>query len=232
MENVFLEREFNNNHEVHEIFKYQRNEDIDDLEKMVTESDDNEILLKININNIMPFLKHKSNIEKDSEDEEKFWNHVVSTLFMSQLNDKYKNESIHNIDEEKKVLTRDEFDVYQKVESALINRDDVIESIRNQNIDNPRLHIIINYFNNENVWKELVNYLEDDLPFITMIYSESDLFRFKEENAEINDMDYPSDLYSYKVFKKSEEGIESNRLKTNRLKISKNNSVLLYEKKI
>ena len=227
IENEFLEREFNNNHEVHEIFKYQRNEDIDNLEKNILESNGNEILLKININNIMPFLKHKSNIEKDSEEEEKFWNHVVSILFMSQLDDKYKIESVHNVDEEKKIITRDNFDVYQKVESALINRDDVIELIRNLNLDNPRLHIIITYFNNENVWKELVNYLEDDLPFITMIYSESDLFRFKEEDAEINDMDYPSDLYSYKVFKKSEEGIESNRLK-----ISKNNSVLLYEKKI
>ena len=227
IENEFLEREFNNNHEVHEIFKYQRNEDIDNLEKNILESNGNEILLKININNIMPFLKHKSNIEKDSEEEEKFWNHVVSILFMSQLDDKYKIESVHNVDEEKKIITRDNFDVYQKVESSLINRDDVIELIRNLNLDNPRLHIIITYFNNENVWKELVNYLEDDLPFITMIYSESDLFRFKEEDAEINDMDYPSDLYSYKVFKKSEEGIESNRLK-----ISKNNSVLLYEKKI
>ena len=227
IENEFLEREFNNNHEVHEIFKYQRNEDIDNLEKNILESNGNEILLKININNIMPFLKHKNNIEKDSEEEEKFWNHVVSILFMSQLDDKYKIESVHNVDEEKKIITRDNFDVYQKVESALINRDDVIELIRNLNLDNPRLHIIITYFNNENVWKELVNYLEDDLPFITMIYSESDLFRFKEEDAEINDMDYPSDLYSYKVFKKSEEGIESNRLK-----ISKNNSVLLYEKKI
>lgn len=227
IENEFLEREFNNNHEVHEIFKYQRNEDIDNLEKNILESNGNEILFKININNIMPFLKHKSNIEKDSEEEEKFWNHVVSILFMSQLDDKYKIESVHNVDEEKKIITRDNFDVYQKVESALINRDDVIELIRNLNLDNPRLHIIITYFNNENVWKELVNYLEDDLPFITMIYSESDLFRFKEEDAEINDMDYPSDLYSYKVFKKSEEGIESNRLK-----ISKNNSVLLYEKKI
>ena len=226
IENEFLEREFNNNHEVHEIFKDQRNEDIDNLEKNILESNGNEILFKININNIMPFLKHKSNIEKDSEEEEKFWNHVVSILFMSQLDDKYKIESVHNVDEEKKIITRDNFDVYQKVESALINRDDVIELIRNLNLDNPRLHIIITYFNNENVWKELVNYLEDDLPFITMIYSESDLFRFKEEDAEINDMDYPSDLYSYKVFKKSEEGIESNRLK-----ISKNNSVLLYEKK-
>ena len=37
IENEFLEREFNNNHEVHEIFKYQRNEDIDNLEKTICE---------------------------------------------------------------------------------------------------------------------------------------------------------------------------------------------------
>ena len=122
IDNEFLEREFNNNYQIHEIFKYQKHRDLDILIKNIKEND--ELLLEININNIMPFYKHRSNFQFESDEEYKFWNHVVSTLFMSELKDNYSIVTLHDIDTEKRILTRDNFEEYEKREELLLDRND------------------------------------------------------------------------------------------------------------
>lgn len=223
LDNEFLDREFNNNYQVHEIFKYQKHRTLDTLKKNIKEND--ELLLEIDINNIMPFYKHRNNFDFESIEEYNFWNHVVSVLFMQELSENYNIYTNHDILTEKKILTRDSFEEYQKYESILINRNDVIETIKNLNLDNKRIHIVLRFVNNEFIWKELVNYLEDDLPFITMIYSDSDIYRFKVERNEM-ECGFPTDEYKYKIFDKNKEGYESYRLENSK------NDYLKYEKKI
>lgn len=223
LDNKYLEREFNNNYQVHEIFKYQKHGTLDTLIKNIKEK--HEPLLEIDINNIMPFYKHRNNFEFESIEEYNFWNHVISILFMQELSDNYNIETNHDVLAEKKIITRDSFEEYQKYESILINRNDVIETIKNLNLDTKRLHIVLRYVNNEFIWKELVNYLEDDLPFITMIYSDSDIYRFKVNGKEI-ECGFPTDVYKYKMFEKDKEGYESYRLESSK------NDCLKYEKKI
>ncbi len=222
IDNKYLEREFNTNYEYHEIFNYQKNETLDVLEKRIKSSGKNDILLKININNIVPYYKHRSNIEHNSDEEKKYWNHVVSILFATQLKEMYEIDSIRNIDEEKRVVVRGTFEEYKKLQDVLLNRDDIIEIIRNLKFDNTRLHIVINYFNNEYVWNELINYLSDDLPFITMIYSDSDIYRLM-----FNAKEFPTEHYKYVMFDKNEEGKVSYKLLD-----TEKNEVLKYEKKI
>lgn len=221
IENEYLEREFANNYQTHELFNYQRRETIDSIMNRINDNPNGDILLQININNIMPFYKHRNNFINNSVEEYNYWNHVVSILFMSQLKEKYDFNTIHDIDKEKRIITREPFDDYKKTEPALLNRNDVIELIKNLNFDNPRLHIVIKHFNNEDIWNELVNYFDDDLPFITMIYSDCDVYRFFAKSN-----DCPSDNYKYKFFDKSREGIESYKLENYK------DEVLKYEKKI
>ena len=163
----------------------------------------------------MPYYKHRGNFTYESEDEYKFWEHVISTLFMSELKEKYNIVTLHDIDTEKRILTRDNFEEYKKREELLLDRNDVIETIRQLNLESNRIHIVLSFVNNEFIWKELVNYLEDDLLFITMIYSDGD-YRLKGIE----------DVYKYIIFDKDREGRESYRLENSK------NGCLKYEKKI
>ena len=223
IDNEYLEREFNNNYKVHEIFKYQGHATLDTLIKKIKDS--NEILLEINNNNITPFYKHRENFEFESIEEYSFWNHIISVLFMQELSDSYDIETNHDILLEKKILTGESFEDYQKYEKILINRNDVIEAIKKLNVDKKRVHIVLRFVNNEFIWKELVNYLEDDLPFITMIYSDSDIYRFTV-NGKGNECGFPTDVYKYIMFEKDKKGYESYRLEDSK------NGCLKYEKKI
>lgn len=223
IDNEFLEREFNNNYQVNEIFKYQRHRALDKLMRNIKEK--NELLFEIDINIIMPFYKHRNNFEFESEEEYNFWNHALSILFMQELSENYNIETKHDILTEKKILTREDFEEYQKYEDVLINRNDVIEAIKQLNLDSNRIHIVLRFVNNEFIWKELVNYLDEDLPFITMIYSDSDIYRFKV-NGKNHEEGFPTDIYKYKIFDKEREGQESYRLENSK------NDCLTYEKKI
>lgn len=221
IENEILEREFINNYGIHEVFEYQSTSDLDNLVKSIKDS--NEILLQININNIIPFYKHRNNFKDDSEEESKYWNHIISILFMTQLKEKYNLDMVHDLEEEKKIITREPFETYQQYESALLDRNDFIEAIRNLNLDNTRVHIVIRSFNNENVWKELLNYLEDNLPFITMIYSDGDMSVGKTITKE---EELPTNNYKYRNFERCEEGLTSYKLLTDKQykKVLKNES--------
>lgn len=224
LENKYLEREFNYNYQVHEIFKYQQHRTLDTLIKKINEK--KELLLEIDINAIMPFYKHRNNFEFESDEEYDFWDHVISNLFMQELNEKYKIVTLHDIETEKRILTRDSFKEYEKRKGLLLDRNDVIETIRQLNLDSNRIHLVIRFVNNEFIWKELVNYLDDDLPFITMIYSDSDIYRFKVDQKEFNGQNLPTNVYKYKIFDKDKEGHESYRLEESK------NGILKYEKKI
>jgi len=217
MDNKILERELNNNYEYNEIFTYQRYGTLESVSDVVKEN--KELLFEININNIIPYYKHRSKFKYESEEEYRFWNHIISILFITELKEKYDIDILHYIDEEKKIVTKNEFDDYLKYEHILLNREDVIEILKKLNIK--RLHLIVRYVNNEYIWKEIVNYLQNDLPFITMIYSDGDIYKTKKDG--IGETSFVEDVYGYKKFDRYEEGIE---IKSIRKKEK------VYEKKI
>lgn len=213
IENEILERELNNNHSIHEVFEYQRVSTLDNIIKRIKASDDNEILLQINMNIMIPFYKLKATIKNDPEQESKFWNHLVSLLFISQLSEKHEINTLHDIEVEKKIMTREPFDGYHKYEDIIVNRNDVIEAIKGLKLDNPRLHIIIRSFNDECIWKELVHYLGDKLPFVTMIYSDGNMPVWRIDSEEEKEL---TELYKFKNFDGNEEGIGSDKLLTDK----------------
>lgn len=211
--NEILEREFQNNYSIHEVFEYQSVSTLESVIKKINQSEKNEILLQININNMMPFYKLKSTLKNNDQEERKFWNHLISILFMTQLEEKYGVDSLHNIEVEKKLMTREPFENYSKYENIIINRNDVIESIKKMNLDGLRLHFIIRSFNDECIWKELVYYLGDKLPFVTMIYSDGNMPAWRIDSEEEKEL---TDLYKFKSFEGLEEGIGSDKLLTDK----------------
>ena len=82
--NEILERGFQNNYSIHEVFEYQSVSTLESVIKKINQSEKNEILLQININNMMPFYKLKSTLKNNDQEERKFWNHLISILFMTQ----------------------------------------------------------------------------------------------------------------------------------------------------
>ena len=208
MENI--EKELDNNRSIHEIFECQSASVIDTVIKRFKDNDSNEILLQININNIMPFYKHRGNFQKESEEEARFWEHLVSILFMSQLKERHDFDIVHDIEEEKKVMTREPFEIYKQVEGALLDRNDVIETIRSLGLESPRLHIVLSSFNNELVWSELINYLNEGLPFITMIYSSGNVTTIEKDGKPL------TEKYKYKLFSRDDERLTSRRLLTDK----------------
>ena len=221
MENKILEKELNENYESHEIFLHQSYETLNSIEKIIDEK--NEILLEINMNNIMPYYNLRTNFKNESDGENNLWDHIISILFMTELKGKYNIDLARNIDEEKRIMTKGSIDTYLYTEDLLSNRSNIINIIRELEID--RIHIIIRHVNNEFIWKELFNYFDDELGFITMIYSDSNIGDIKVVKDGI--IDLPTNLYSYKSFIDNNDYEISNGYKNNIKK-----KVLINEKKI
>ena len=192
LDSKILERELRDNHDTHEIFKHQSRILLSDLEDNLKES--NEIVLNINLNSIMPFYRLTTKMKHEEYEDENFWQHAVSVLFMQDLKDRYNVETIHNLAEEKKVLTRVDIEDYSKVENVLINRNDVIEAIKSLNPS--RVHIILEYMKNDDVIEEVLHYIDEDIPFVTMIYYDGEI---PEEII--------NGKYHAKVFDYTEEGV-------------------------
>lgn len=185
----YLEEEFNNNHSIGEIFKNQRHDTLDSLVDRVNNSNE-DIVLQISLNNIMPLLKHKNNI-KDTDEEKLYWDNVVSILLMNELVEKYGTNTSHNLDDEKRIMTRGEYEEYKSVQNGIVNHNDIIESIRSLN--NPRVHIILECVKNENIHNELISYLDGNLDFVTTIYTDGEIT--------VNNQDI-----DYVLFDRNEEG--------------------------
>ena len=189
MDNEILKEELFKNNTEHEVFKRQKHSTLNEVVKHVKEYNGRNFLVELNINSIVPFINRS-----DLKDQDDYWEHVVSLLFMNELDYRYNIKSNHSLDDEKRILSRGSKEEYNKYEEALLDRNDVIESINNVGIEYPRLHIIIEYINNDNIWNELVNYLANDLPFATMIYTDGEMPPIMDENR-------------YVLFDKENEGI-------------------------
>ena len=158
-----------------EIYKKQNHEVLNELTEQLESMSKNEILFEIDLNKVVPFNKLRNIIKENNMDIDAFWNHTVSLLFMNTLYEKYFIETKHDLDEERKILVRDSIEDYQRAESILVNRNDVIETIKELQLTNPRLHIVLRYINNEGVIDEVLNYIDESIPFPINIYSDGEI---------------------------------------------------------
>lgn len=205
-----IKRELKNNYSSHEVFNYQGTNALEEVVKYV-KYNENDILFEININNIMPYYKHRTEFVSESQDEEKYWNHVVSILFFNQLKENYGIDNHSDLDTQKKIMTREEVSEYYKAEPALLNRNDVIEAIRELNNPNARVHIVVRALNNESIWKELTNYLQDGLPFKTMLYSEGEIPKVKVDVEGLDEKIPFEEAYNFILFDKQDEGTKTKK---------------------
>ena len=178
LENKTLGSELKSNYYVNAIFKRQRHSDLEKLQRN-TIILDRDILFELNINNIVPFTRNAS---PSTVDEESYWNHFVSLQFMSQLKDRYGVHTSHNLEEEKKLMTRTPLDDYASFESSIVDRNDVIEGIKGLYKLSPRIIIVLKYVNNEGIWRELLNYFDQNVGMIVMICTDGEMpFEIDEE---------------------------------------------------
>lgn len=196
IDNEYMEEELDNNHSIGEVFKNQRHTTLDSLTKKI-ENNENDILVNISINNIVPFLKRGQETTELYDDP--YWDSVVSLIIMNELKEKYGASTYHNLDVEKVLLTRAPLNEYVNNRYCMVSMEDVVYSISEMNLTNPRVHIILEQVKNDNIINELCRYLDGNLPFVTMIYSDGEVI--------VN-----SDKYDYMLFDKYEDGqlIESN----------------------
>jgi hypothetical protein len=157
------------------IYKKQKHEVLNELTEQLESMSKNEILFEIDLNKVVPFNRLRNIIKENNMDIDTFWNHTVSLLFMNTLYEKYFIKTKHNLDEERKILVRDSIEDYQRAESILVNRNDVIETIKELQLTNPRLHIVLSYINNEGVIGEVLSYIDETIPFPVNIYSDGEI---------------------------------------------------------
>ncbi len=174
-----------------EVFKHQRHETLNGIEELIEKLPKKEILFELDLNQIMSFSKLRNNIKDDDRNYDIFWNHVISLLFMTDLYEKYFIETKHDLEDERKLLSRDNVDEYFNREWSLVTRDDVFEAIDELTLKNPRVHIILKYVNNDNVLDEVLTYLDGDIP--VKIYSDGEIAdeKLRGKKVKIYDRENP-----------------------------------------
>lgn len=200
IENNNIDRELRVNHFSNEIFKKQRHSDLDAVAANVRILN-RDVVLELDINNTVPFCNNSKSITPGSKEDADYWNHSVSLMFMSQLVDKYFVDTNHDLDEERRVMTRLPIESYLTFEDALVNRNDVLEAISSLQLLSPRIHIVLKYMNNEGIWKELMNYLDKDISAITMIYTDG------EVPIDFSDEELLKRICPCQLYDKDEDGV-------------------------
>ena len=173
--NEYVINSITRNNRDNEVFKHQQHETINGISEVIEHMPKSEVLFEIDFNQIVPFNKLRSNFKEDDNVDDIFWNHVISLLFINTLYEKYFIETKHDLEDERRILTRDNVEEYFYREQGLVNRDDVIKTIGELNLDEPRLHVVLKYVNNENVIGEVMNYLNDDIPYPVKVYSDGEI---------------------------------------------------------
>lgn len=220
MINKFLERELKQNKTNHEIFKNQKYGDLRKVKEILENKNSlQDILIEFDIDTI-------NNVHLlycfpyDSYDQKRIWEHFVSIEIMKKLEEKYLVNSDHDLSEEEKYILSgniDNTEDYLKVEEVLLNRNDVLETIKNLNLLDLRLHFLIRWCKSSCLCDEISNYLREDLPFVTMVYSDYPFYTVQVKPDGYKEKHYIWEVYDYIEFNEFNEGCSSN--KTRRKKV-------------
>ena len=185
MVNKNIEEELKNNYDSHELFINQNKEDLINLKKDLMRRH-NETIVELNKED---FIDYEEIILQNNNSKE-IWEQVVSRIIMDKIYHRFYNVEIPN---------------------EPLNRDKTFNYIRYANTRSDRFHIIINY-NNPYLYEEILNYIDDTTPFITMIYLPECFNTF--HSIEINNNKYNIwELYDYNLFDNFQEKITSSDIR-------------------
>lgn len=200
MNNKYLERELKTNISNHELFECQTGDDLDNIKTFLekrnliteiivnfdTEKIENSLLL-----NIFPY---------ESEENRLIWNQFVAIQIMKELKKELNLEVDKDLEEQETIIYKGSKEDYFNYEKNIPTSENIKMLI---NIVNTpiRIHLILKWYTNKYLHNAISEYLEHDLKFNTMVYS--DRYLEKIENSKI----------SYIKFNKLEEGININKEK-------------------
>ena len=164
--------ELSNNYEKNEIFGVYYRHRLYQIQEALEDASLNDILLVVKRDMVTELMGHYQKMAFASPERVAFLNHLIAILFLRQLKEKYSIETAHAglLDEEESYLRDKSYDDYSLVESELATREDVFRAIEGLNMKDTRLHIVLEY--DYEIEYEISNYLQEEYPFITMVYSE------------------------------------------------------------
>lgn len=216
MINKNLERELKENKTNHEIFKNQKYADLKNVKKVLEiQNSTQDILIEFD-NKMLNSICLLYCFSHDSYELKRIWEHFVSLEIMKELEKKYSIKSDHDLLEEEKYIRNgnvDNQEDYLAVEEILIDRNDILETIEGLNIPNLRLHVLIRGCKSAYLCDEISNYLADNLPFITMVYSDCPFYTVQVKPDNYKDKHYIWGVYDYIEFNEFSEGNHSSKIR-------------------
>lgn len=209
MINNNLLRELKKNKVKHEIFENQVYTDLIDIEKILkSQTETNDILIEFNdeVLNKAPLLY---TFPYDSYENDKIWEQFVALEIMKEINKKCNVSTNHNLSEEEKVIYSNDEEDYLKAEEFLLTKDEVIETLTNLGLSNLRIHFLIKWCQSECLCSKINEYLELNLPFVTMIYTDEVFYNIEKENEITSEKEFTINAYQYTRFNDTDEGINT-----------------------
>lgn len=176
-----ITKELGDNYGHNEIFVINTNGSFGSLIRTLQSGDPNDILFVLGAKDVFKYTEHS--IARNEEGNiimqygtplaEQFFEHLVAVLFMAQLKAKYGIPTTHDLEDELKCFTEESVRDYLKQADSLVSRKDVFDAIEGLNMRDTRLHIVLRVSMPE-LFKELSYYMQEEYPFITMLYTTND----------------------------------------------------------
>ena len=214
MINQYLEKELKYNKKNHEIFQNQEYRDLKEVAEILhTQSNFNDLLIDFSPENHgrIPLLY---SFPYESYEHKRIWEHFIALEIMKNLTEKYQVDIGHNLKEEELLLQSGNIDKKEKYlnqEENIVDRNDVLDTIKKLNIPNLRLHFLIRWCKTSPLCDEISNYLEDNLPFITMIYHDFPFYTVKIMPDGYEKKHWIWEIYDYIKFDGLKQGTDSRK---------------------
>lgn len=201
MNNKYLERELKENIVDCEIFECQTYHDLDNIKNFLKQNQLlTEVIVEFDIDKIKnSILLHLFPYE--SKENQLIWNQFVAIQILKELKNKLNIANNSDIEEQEYLIYNEREDSYLNYKKRIPTIDDVKKLI-SKNKTPIRLHLLLKWTNDKDLYRTVVEYLTNNIYFNTMIYSNS-YFKEFETKDEIN----------YLKFTKFEEGYYINNQK-------------------
>ena len=173
MDNIYLLKEVKKNYDCHEVFSNQTLEDMERLFNYFNVYQNCcDVVIDINSFDISSDMLYGKNFDEISG----VWERFIDIKIMKAISKKLGVLSFHNLFLEEELFSYKAAAMYNKLEKYLITKDEIIELMKKSGMTLVRLHIIANGYQNTPLYRVLARYMEEDVPFVTMIYTNDDFF--------------------------------------------------------
>ena len=201
MNNKYLERELKENIVDCEIFECQTYHDLDNIKNFLKQ---NQLLTEVIVEFDIDKIKNSTLLHLfpyESQENQLIWNQFVAIQILKELNNQLNIANNSDIEEQEHLIYNEREDGYLNYKKRIPTIDDV-KKIISKNKTPIRLHLLLKWTNDKDLYRTVVEYLTNNIYFNTMIYSNS---YFKEFETK--------DGINYLRFIKFEEGYYINNQK-------------------